>query len=75
MKEEEYYLNPIHNNDGLVEGKWFIGQNELGEPIFLQPGANNIPIYKHEFGPDIEVLHSNANEFFRLGLEQYRELT
>jgi len=75
VEGEEYYLYPIHNKDGLIEGMWFIGQNDLGEPLFLQPGINNFPIYKHELGSDIVVLYTDANEFFLKALQEHSELT
>ena len=72
---EEYYLKPMHANYGLVDGVWFLGENNLGEPIFLQAGLDDGPVFKHNLGPDYEVLSVDANEFFGEAMGAFSERT
>jgi hypothetical protein len=69
---EEYWLYPVQDNGVTQAGIWPLGQNELGEPLFLKPGVEPSPLFLHELGPDVRELASDADAFFRRVVDQNR---
>ena len=67
---EDYYLYAIHAY-GLTEtGIWPLGQNELGEPLFLQPGNDRGPLLLQQIGAEVRALSADADDFFGRLLNQ-----
>lgn len=72
VDDEEFFLYPIHSGGLSVDGFYPLGQNELGAAIFLDERAPEGPIavYMYVSRDERELIHENAQDFFRKISEQ-----